>query len=192
MVGWRHTSTNPIHMKTRLSVLFGAALSLAPLGYAANSNSTDNAARVEVLFDQPENFTDLKDSSMATEKGQQGYMDSFREYLQENAVRRLPEGQKLSITFTDIDMAGDFEPWRGPSAQDVRIVKAIYIPRLKFNYSITDAQGVVVKEGKANLADLNFQMNLATSISNSDSLRYEKHMLDDWMRSELGPKAKKK
>lgn len=179
-------------MKTRLSVLFGVALSLTTLGHAADAKANENASRVEVLFHEPDKFTDLKDSYMATESGQQAYMESFREYLQQNAARRLPEGQKLSITFTDIDMAGDFEPWRGPSASDVRIVKGIYIPRLKFIYRITDAQDALVKEGKADLSDLNFQMNLPASINSSDPLRYEKHMLDDWMRSELGARIKKK
>ena len=41
----------------------------------------------------------------------------------------VPEGDKLTITFTDIDLAGDFEPWRGPQWDEVRIVKAIYPPR---------------------------------------------------------------
>jgi len=179
-------------MKTRLSLLLGAALTFATLVHAADTKGTGDAARVEVLFDHPENFTDLKDSYMATDKGREAYMDSFREYLQRNATRRLPEGQKLSITFTDIDMAGDFEPWRGPSASDVRIIKDIYIPRLKFTYRITDAQDAVVKEGKADLSDLNFQMNLSATFNSSDPLRYEKHMLDDWMRNELGPTPKKK
>lgn len=179
-------------MKTKLSVLFGAALSLAALGYAADSKSDGYAARVEVLFDHPENFTDLKDSYMATDRGRDAYAETIREYLQQNAARRLPEGQKLSITFTDIDMAGEFEPWRGPAASDVRIIKDIYIPRMKFTYRITDAQDAVIKEGKAELSDLNFQMNLPTSINSSDPLRYEKRLLDDWMRSELGAPAKKK
>jgi Protein of unknown function (DUF3016) len=179
-------------MKMRISVLLSAALSLASLGHAASAKANDNAARVEVLFEQPENFTDIKDSSMGSERGRQAYLDSFREYLQENLAPRLREGHKISITFTDIDLAGDFEPWRGASAQDVRIVKDIYVPRLKFNYVVTDAQGQIVKDGKANLADLNFQMNISTPASSSDPLRYEKHMLDDWMRSELGSKTKKK
>ncbi len=178
-------------MKPKLSLLFGAALLTATLGHAADA-PTGTVQRVQVQFENPDNFTDLKDSYMASEKGREGYMEMFREYLQQNAVKRLPEGQKLSIAFTDIDMAGDFEPWRGPSANDVRIVKAIYIPRLKFTYRITDAQDVVVKEGKAELSDMNFQNNLASTFNSSDPLRYEKRMLDDWMRDELGARTKKK
>ncbi len=170
--------------------MFCAAISLAPLSYAAKAN--DNAARVEVLFNQPENFTDVKDSQMGSDRGRQGYLESFREHLQDNAARRLPEGQRLSVTFTDIDMAGEYEPWRGPNASDVRIIKDIYIPRLKFNYSIIDPQGAVVKEGRAELSEMNFQMTLSGAINNSDPLRYEKQMLDNWMRKELGAPMKKK
>lgn len=176
-------------MKTTLSLFGAALLATAAVGYSADMRS-DNS-RVEVLFDHPENFTDLKDSYMPTDKGRDSYMEMLKDYIQQTAGRRLPEGQKLSITFTDIDMAGDFEPWRGPSASDVRIVKGIYIPRLKFTYQITDATGAVVKEGKAEQSDLNFQMNLSTSLDTSDPLRYEKRLIDDWIRSEL-PRAKKK
>lgn len=176
-------------MKTKISALFGVALFAAALGHAADNRAGND--RVDVQFDHPEKFTDLKDSYMPTDKGQQAYMDMLREFIQRRASKQLPEGQSLSITFTDIDMAGDFEPWRGPSASDVRIVKAIYIPRLKFNYRVTDASGAVVKEGTANLTDLNFQNDLATTIDTSDPLRYEKRLLDDWIRGEL-PRASKK
>lgn len=176
-------------MKTRLALLLGAALTATAMTYAADSKYAD---RVEVNYDHPENFTDLKDAYMPTDKGQQAYMEEIREYVQKTAGRRLPDGQKLSITFTDIDMAGDFEPWRGPSATDVRIVKAIYVPRMKFTYRVTDANGGVVKDGSANITDLNFQMNSATMLDTSDPLRYEKRLLDDWIRNELGPVVKKK
>lgn len=176
-------------MKIQTSALFSAALLTASLGYAAENRAGSD--RVDVQFDKPENFTDLKDRYMATDKGQQAYMDMLREYIQQRASRQLPEGQKLSVTFTDVDMAGDFEPWRGPSATDVRIVKDIYIPRLKFTYRLTDAAGAVIKEDKANLSDLNFQNSLTTTINTSDPLRYEKRLLDDWIRSAL-PRAPKK
>lgn len=178
-------------MNKTVSALLGAAL-LATGAFAASNDQSANSARVDVQFDHPENFTDLKDAYMPSDKGQQAYMEMFRDYIQERAARRLPEGQKLTITFTDIDMAGDFEPWRGPSAQDVRIVKSIYVPRLKFNYRITDAGGGVVKDGSANLTDLSFQQNLSNAIDTSDPLRYEKRLLDDWMRSELPAPSKKK
>lgn len=178
-------------MKAKTSLLLLALLAAGPAMRAADSADDKSNGRVEVNFDQPDKFRDVKDSSMG-DNASSSYLSQFREYLQSNAPRFLGEGQKLAVTFTDIDMAGEYEPWRGGTRSDVRIVKSIYIPRLKFDYRVTDASGAVVKEGQANLSDLNFQNNIGNAIDNSDSLRYEKRLLNDWLRSELGRPAKKK
>ena len=108
----------------------------------------------------------------------------FRDYLLEQAKYYVPEGHMLSVTFTDIDMAGDFEPWRGPRFDDIRIVKDIYPPRIVLNFRMTNAEGAVVKEGKRELRDLAFMMKINMSFRD-DPVRYEKALLDDWLRAEF-------
>jgi len=176
-------------MNSKTLSLF-AALALSATGWAAGSTD-NNSGRVTVNFDHPENFTDVK-QSFNSDSASSPYLDEFRRYIETRAVKFLPEGQKLTVTFTDIDLAGDFEPWRGPSRQDTRIVKSIYIPRLKFNYQITDANGAVVKQGQANLTDLNFQEDMPATVDTSEPLRYEKHMLNDWFHDTLKEPKKKK
>jgi hypothetical protein len=88
------------------------------------------------------------------------------------------------MTFTDIDLAGEFEPQRGPDFNNVRIIKDIYPPRLTFTYKLTDASGAVLKEGQEKLVDLSFQMS-ATVIDNNDPLHYEKSMLKDWLNNQF-------
>jgi hypothetical protein len=178
-------------MKPKIPFLVLSLLAASTFGHAADAPADKSGGRVEVSFDQPEKFRDVKDSAMG-ENESSSYLGLFRSYLQDTAPRYLADGQKLSVTFTDIDMAGEYEPWRGGGAMNTRFVKAIYIPRLKFDYRVTDASGAVVKEGQANLSDLNFQNNIGNVIDNSDPLRYEKRLLNDWLRSELGRPAKKK
>ena len=173
-------------MKHTKALLFAAsALAALPL-FAADSNG-GATEQVEVTFERPENFRDVKDSSMDTEKGREANLSLIRKHIQERASRLLAPGQKLSVNVTDIDLAGEYEPWRGPSAQDVRIVKSIYPPRFELSYRLTDEAGAVVKEGKSKLTDLNFQNNI-NSANTSDTLRYEKRLLDDWLRSEIRAK----
>ena len=136
------------------------------------------------MFDHPENFTDVKDSSPPTERGRDEILGQIRDYLVAQAASLLPDGDRLTITFSDIDLAGDFEPGRGPRFNEVRIVKDIYPPAMRFTYSVTDAAGRVVKSGTENLRDLDFQMGVV--LDTNDSLRYEKHMLGDWIRRTLG------
>lgn len=177
-------------MKTRsLLALVAALAGLSAL--RAVPASANNDSRIDVAFDHPEKFTDLKDSEFPSDSSRQAYMDELKEHLQKNATRHLADGQKLSVTITDVDMAGDFEPWRGPNFYDIRIVKDVYPPRIDLNFKLTDASGAVVKEGKRELRDLDFQMHISP-IDREDPLRYEKALLDDWTRSEFRGQKKSK
>jgi hypothetical protein len=159
--------------------LGAAGLLLAANPEAAPAKKTDK--RVEVIFDHPEKFTDVKGDSMDTDKGRENMLDQIREFLETRGAERLPAGQKLIITFTNIDLAGDYEPWRTGPMQDARIIKDIYPPRFAFSYKLTDATGAVLKEDKVNLSDLSFMTRM--TIDRNDQLHFEKDMLGDWIRS---------
>jgi hypothetical protein len=161
-----------------LAAVLAAALNLLSAAHAASN------IRVDVNFDHPEKFTDVKDSYMGTEKGRDNYLALIKEYIQDRAPHYLADGQVLTMTFTDIDLAGDFEPGRGPRWDDVRIIKDIYPPRMKFSYKLTDSSGAVVKEGEEKLIDMSFQIT-ANPINSQDSLHYEKTMIDNWLRAQL-------
>ena len=171
----------PNIMKTTRTLLV-TALGLLPV-LSVDAASTRTIARAEVNFFEPEKFTDVRDSYMG-DYDRTTYLDSIREHVLEQAKYYVPEGHKLSVTFTDIDMAGDFEPWRGPRFDDIRIVKDIYPPRISLAYRLTDAEGNVVKEGKRELRDLSFMMKI-TMAFRDDPVRHEKDLLDDWLRSEF-------
>jgi len=168
------------------AALFAAVC--APAFPAEATASAKPDARVDVVYVNPEKFTDVKDSQSGLDRDRDSYLELIREYLVERGALYVPEGQKLVITISDIDMAGDFEPWRGPKFDDVRIVKDIYPPRVNLSFKLTDASGTVIKEGEKQLRDLSFQMS-ATPAFSQDSLRYEKGMLDNWLRSEF-PRVK--
>ncbi|HKB89664.1 MAG TPA: DUF3016 domain-containing protein [Opitutaceae bacterium] len=168
------------------SILFSLFVGLVLLsGCATMPQST---AKVEVNFENPDKFTDFKTSYMGTDRDIADLTNQFTKYLQNLGGIYLPDGDVLTITFTDIDLAGDFEPWHGPQAQDIRFLKEIYPPRLTFNYKLTDASGKVVAEGSKRLMDLNYQMRI--QLPSTDPLRYEKSMLDDWMRGEIKPQVR--
>jgi len=179
---------------SRFALLLGltAAGSLFAADKAA---ATDKAAavdsRVTVVFDHPEKYTDIKDYDFDSdnERGRKHFLPMLKEHIEKEAVRLLAPGQKLTVTFTDIDLAGDFEPWRGPQLSDVRIVKSIYPPRMNFSFKITDENDKVIKEGEQKLVDLAYQMRITRSF-NDDVLRYEKDMFSDWLRGELKPRKR--
>lgn len=61
------------------------------------------------------------------------------------------------------------------------MVKEIYPPRIQLAFRLTDAAGDVVKEGGRELRGL----RLMTRGFADDTLRHEKALLDDWLRSEF-------
>jgi len=177
-------------MKTKLALLAVALVALNVSAFAADSAAAEKTdARVEVTYENPEKFSDVKDSSFGSDRGREGFLYELKDHLVTRGGKLVPEGHKLSITITEVDLAGDFEPWRGVQLSDVRIIKEIYPPRVNLSFKLTDMTGAVVKEGTRELRDVAFQMT-TMAFPSSDHLRYEKAMLDNWLRSEL-PRAKK-
>jgi hypothetical protein len=173
-------------MKTS-KLLTVTLLGLAPV-LALRAAETRTVARADVAFFEPQKFTDVRDSYMG-DPDRTTYLEQIRDHLLEQAKYYVPDNHHLSVTFTDIDMAGDFEPWRGPRWDDVRIVKDIYPPRVQLSFRLTDAAGNVVKEGKRDLRDLAFMMKINMSFRD-DPVRHEKGLIDDWLRSEF-PRVRK-
>ena len=70
---------------------------------------------------------------MGSDSDRDAILESLQLFLNEQIPHYVAAAQKLTITFNDIDMAGDFEPWRGPDASHVRIIKEIYPPRQRIH-----------------------------------------------------------
>ena len=66
----------------------------------------------------------------------------------------------------------------------MRITKGLYPPRIMLEFEVIDGTAAVVRSGKRKLTDLNYQ--LRNVYSREDYLRYEKDILRDWLRTELG------
>jgi hypothetical protein len=178
-------------MKTT-TLFLAAALTAVPLvkAAAAKPKIADQPQRVSVVYVDPAKFTDVRDSYTGTDSGRDDILDRIREYVQDEAKQYIPEGDKLFISVTDIDLAGDYEPWRGPRWDDIRIVKDIYPPRIVFSFRLTDPSGKVIKEGDRDLRDMAFLMKITMAFQD-DPLRHEKQLLDDWFRDEFRGMAKR-
>jgi hypothetical protein len=174
-------------MKTSTFILATMLGAIPAIGLnAAPTRSTP--VRAEVTFFEPQKFTDVKDSAYGDFE-RTTYLDQIREHVLTQSKRLVPQGHTLHVTFTDIDMAGDFESWRGPNFDEVRIVKDIYPPRIQLAFRLVDAEGNVVKEGRRELWDPSFLMKI-TMAFRDDPVRHEKELLDDWLRSEFAAPRK--
>jgi len=171
-----------------LALVAAAALVTITLaaGVAAAANA-DAPSRVHVTWSNPADFTDTKQSpgSGIGRQSPDEWLGELAKYLQRRANGVLAPGQQLDVTFTDVKRAGTYEPWRGPQWDDVRIIKDIYPPSIDLQFTLRDAKGNVVSEGTRKLRDPAF---LSRGIPNqTDPLRFEKRMLDDWLRRDFAP-----
>ncbi len=139
---------------------------------------------VSVDWTDPAQFSEIRHSMNRWEAKRGNWVEQLARHLQTSAAKRLPPGERLQVTLTDITRAGDYEPWHGPNAQDTRIVRDIYPPRISLTFKRTDAQGNVIAEGERKLSDSGFMYN-GSAIGSNDTLRYEKRLLDDWIRKEF-------
>ena len=142
------------------------------------------AGIVSVTFDDPSRFDAVRNGPQESEKARRAWVDALAQFLAERAAPRLPQGQRLEVHFTDVQRAGGFEPWRGPQAADVRIVRDIYPPRIDLRFKRLAADGSVLQTGSRQLRDAAFMMR--PNRYADDRLRFEKTLVDDWVEQEFG------
>lgn len=160
-------------------------LAAAPaFAYAAQDTAADTAAAVQVEIGELEQMREFKRMHGSARRDTEQSIRRLGEWLTGRAERMLAPGQQLHVLLRDVDLAGEFEPGRSMSLHDVRIVKDIYPPRIELHYRLTDASGQVLDEGDAVLRDSAFLSSDGSRAS--DSLRFEKRMLDDWLREQFG------
>ena len=175
------------------------ALALAVAGCASGSGKDMLAADapralpasgpVSVQWNDPATFTELRYSRNRWESERGPWLTDLAEYLRKRAATQLPDGERLELTIVDVDRAGDFEPWHGAQHQDTRIVRDIYPPRMTLQVKHYDASGALVSEGERKLSDPAFLLG-TNPINSSDPLRFEKRMIDSWLRRELNTAAR--
>lgn len=173
-------------MKTSLPLLAALALSagLTVAGVAADKPAADRSA-VSVTFKDPDSFTDVHETGQLTTSTY--YLDQLKACLQETAAPLLSPGQKLEVTVTDVDLAGD-NVLNG-SPDHIRIMKEIYAPRVHLSFRLLGADGAVLKQGTRHLTDTFYLHQLRLPPDQNEPLYYDKAMLRQWVRSEFKPKS---
>jgi hypothetical protein len=137
---------------------------------------------VEVQYVRAENFADVGNQRFSDERIRAAYLEQLRGHLVKQAAPLLATGERLSVSVTELDMAGEFEAWRPPSGE-ARIVNDVYPPRIDLSFRLAATDGKVIKEGARTLLDPAFLKG--ANQYPDDPLRYEKALIDRWLELEL-------
>jgi hypothetical protein len=167
-----------------MKILSGLIISAVTLGF---SNQVLAQAKVEIEWDKPEKFRDVRPSNQSRKRFRESTFEDINKYMNELSLV-LPNNQKLLMKVSDLDLAGQVWPAShlglGYDGSDVRIVKNIDIPRINFSYKLLNESGEVVQQAEVNLKDMSF-LDRSHHLFKSESLRYEKSMLQRWFKQEF-------
>jgi hypothetical protein len=138
-------------------------------------------AEVTVTYTKPDDYTDLARGQYDRER----VLKQFSEYFA-TLEKKLPAGENLKIDVLDIDLAGRMYPRR--NGDEIRVMNGgADWPRMHLRYTL-EKDGQVLRSGDDNIANMNYQQS-RSSYFDSDPLRYEKQMLDDWFNKAIVPKV---
>ena len=129
---------------------------------------------VTVQYVNPGNFTDFSIHRRDVGYSTSVFTQQVTQTLEPVMGRRFP-GYRLTLRFTDIDLAGSHTA--GP--RSVRVVRTRTPPRLSFEYLIQDKSSRSVASGSQRLVDT----VRAGSSSRSGTLSDETRMLRRWLES---------
>lgn len=165
------------HHALRRPAVAGAALIAAVFAVVMAAPLAAHAAgQVQVKWIEPEKFADAGRGSFDRERT----LQALAEHLQ-GLGRRLPDGQTLAVEVTDLELAGEIEPF-ARFHHDVRVLRGrADWPRISLRYTLSDGTRTLAR-GNADLSDPNY-LYRSLRATQGGALAYEKRMLDDWVGS---------
>src|ERR1700733_9243072 len=117
-------------MKTmKLQRLFVALVLMFVAGICIAQDKDALPSRVQVHWAPTAELSEVKNNQ--TKRGwmrPEEWMKVLGDHMRKRADDILAPGQQLEVWIDDIDLAGSFEPWHGPNAQDIRFMRDRYPP----------------------------------------------------------------
>jgi hypothetical protein len=137
------------------------------------------SSTVDIQYVQPSKFTDFNIYGRGYQWSASYFTSQISDDLRPALERKVPGG-KLTLRFTDIDLAGHY-PSRG--GRSVRIVRGQIRPaRMSFAFVLQDSSGRTLANGTTRITDNSSPSSMAHP-KRSSALYYEKRMLERWLRS---------
>jgi hypothetical protein len=129
-------------------------------------------------------YRDVRASNQTKSSYHKHIANSIEKHVAKLA-EQLPTAYKLNLEITELDLAGDVH---FGGTNEIRVVKPIYFPQLKLNYSLNNEKGEVIGEGSdIKLKDMGFMDKI--KMGHDEAFYYEKRLLTEWFGEEILPKV---
>ena len=132
---------------------------------------------VEVTWKDPDDYLDIQPADDSAARFRARLFRQLEQHL-DNLARGLPEGDRLQVTFTNVDLAGYVRT--GPQGS-VRVIGDSRPARLEFDYRLLDGQGKTLREGSERLWGTTTSVPRA-GLKKGEAFVVEKGLLTRWFR----------
>lgn len=142
-------------------------------------------ADVRIDLSEPEQFLDLKMPDMSIAGAQEQFIRTMEQELAGLIEKSFDRDKSLHVVFEQVDLAGHIESMRGRQAREIRIVKTMDPLRLKFSYTLTNADASVLAQGSEDLNTFISQSDMYGRGKNRE-LFFERRVMREWFVGEFG------
>jgi hypothetical protein len=132
---------------------------------------------ITIQYVNPQHFTDFSIHNRDIRYSASIFTQKITEDLEPILRKRFP-GNRLTLRFTNIDLAGTGTT----AARSVRVVRTNRPARLSFDYLLQDASGRSVASGSQTLTDTP-RLGSAAHAASSGPVPLERRMLQKWLRT---------
>lgn len=137
-----------------------------------------SAATLNIEFKDPDHFRDMPRSDSDKARVLKEVGQHF-----EKLAKTLPESDTLTVNVLDFDMAGDVRP-NVRTGTDIRVLRGrADWPSMTIRYSLI-RNGAPIASGENAIDDKDYFGHI-NKYSNTETLRYEKAMIDVWFSKNL-------
>lgn len=139
-----------------------------------------SAATLQLEWQNPDNFRDIRATNGAQQKFQEQVMSELQAQFQAE-TDALPADQTLVITVEDVDLAGEIEYFHAGYPFGLRVIRRVDSPSLMLSYELRDASDRLLSSGADRVRHLGFRLDNLRQLDRSP-LKYEKEMISNWYR----------
>jgi DUF3016 family protein len=142
-------------------------------------------AAVVVSFVEPDRYTDSGNQSWDRETN----LRELEQYLQKLGDKYLAPNQTLRIEVLDVDLAG-WPRFGGRAPNEVRIMRGrADFPAMRMRYTLESPAGRA--ETREETVDDTGYLDHGLRVGSSESLYYEKRMLEKWFKTRFADGARR-
>jgi hypothetical protein len=164
------------------NVFSPTALLFATVAFTSSAFAGDAA----VIWQNPENYADIESDDLDQQAFQSKLFQTLEKEFSKQAGR-LPEGSKLAVTVTNLDLAGERRIRK--DGDFLRLVNTSHFPKIMLDYTLTAASGAVLSEQQGmQYSDLDFldAITIVRANKSPAAFFYETEMIRQWFDDTLG------